>query len=67
MFMRTAFKMCLEAWRCVRLNGVELALGPADAVPSFKAETTAAGAIPLAPATITFLRSATLPMRRVDD
>lgn len=39
----------------VQLNGMELALGPADALPAFKGAAIAAGNVTLAPTTITFL------------
>ena len=42
----------------VQLNGKELALGAADAIPAFEGAATAAGTVTLAPTTITFV---TLP------
>jgi heparanase len=39
----------------VQLNGKELALGPADAIPAFEGAATTAGTVTLAPTTITFL------------
>jgi hypothetical protein len=39
----------------VQLNGTELALGPADALPAFEGAAIAAGNVTLAPTTITFL------------
>ena len=42
----------------VQLNGKQLALGAADAIPAFEGAATAAGTVTLAPTTITFV---TLP------
>ena len=39
----------------VQLNGTELALGPADALPTFEGASIAAGTVTLAPTTITFV------------
>jgi len=39
----------------VKLNGVELALGPGDALPKLSGSPTLAGAVTFAPATISFL------------
>jgi hypothetical protein len=39
----------------IQLNGVDLQLGPNDALPNFKAVSTHAGSISFAPASITFL------------
>ena len=39
----------------VQLNGTELALGPADALPALEGAAVAAGNLTLAPTTITFV------------
>jgi hypothetical protein len=39
----------------VQLNGKELGLGPADALPAFNGAATATGDVTLAPTTITFV------------